>query len=663
MRFLFLLAGCLLPFLSFNQTHLDWLSYYGVEKDDYSRTQPVQVAYDSLYHVIYIAGQTADTQGVATPGSHQQFYYPGNAFGMASDIFLAKWDTSGNLIWATYFGGEGADQVGHMAIDNSGNIVLTGYSGSDTNITTPGSFQQFTLALPGTTNPNNFLAKFSPTGQLLWSTYFGLGGNTLYSGVAIDPVSNDIFMVGTAASNGLGTGNVYQTQFYGGTTDGFIARFDSTGNRIWASYFGGESEESISNVCLSDSGFLYITGNTQSLSHIATPGADIESRDPDPNKILGFLAKFDVQGNRIWSTYLGGNGSFDRFFDLKTSTNKSTGQEHVFIYGRVQSTNLGTIGTNAPNYLGGTNDMVLLQYNETGNKLWGTYIGGADEETANVPGVNTLVGFTNSMAISGIYGSEEIHLCGGTRSNDFYFDTDCSYEPHTGNYKGFIVSMDQSGNVNWSKPFDEGICGISPIEKDQFFITGITRIDGLATAGAFKETKNTGSKSAFIGKLNFNHCQQSEFTISRIANVLYAPGGFVNYQWSKGGTAIADATNDSLDISNFETGIFTVTFEDDCLCVYTSAEFDTGPNSIQQPDKNLPVVLFPNPTATSIRLSNLQTGRTITIYNQLGQIVATRIAGSGQEEIAVGKWAAGVYLLYVNSKEQQAPVLIKFTKI
>jgi len=256
------------------------------------------------------------------------------------------------LVWATYFGGEGEDRVGNIALDNRGNIVLSGYSGSDTNITTPDSFQQYPTTVPGTTNPHNVLAKFSAEGLLLWSTYFGRGGNSLYSGLTIDPVSNDIFMVGTAASTGLSSGNVYQTQFYGGTTDGFIARFDSSGNRMWASYFGGEHDESISNVCLSDSGFLYFTGSTQSLNHIASPGADMENRDPDTNKMLGFLAKFDVQGNRIWSTYLGGNGSFDRFFDLKTSTNKSTGQEHVFHYVRVKSTNLGTIGTQAPKYVG-----------------------------------------------------------------------------------------------------------------------------------------------------------------------------------------------------------------------------------------------------------------------------------------------------------------------
>src|SRR5690606_20521150 len=41
----------------------------------------------SLHHAVYVAGQTADTQGVASPGSHQPFYYPGNAFGMTTDIF------------------------------------------------------------------------------------------------------------------------------------------------------------------------------------------------------------------------------------------------------------------------------------------------------------------------------------------------------------------------------------------------------------------------------------------------------------------------------------------------------------------------------------------------------------------------------------------------
>ncbi len=664
MKFLTLLLFFLFSLNMLGQTSLDWLTYYGVQSNNYSSTRPMHILYDSINNYIYVAGATSDTLGIATPGAHQETFFDAenNPDYAKRDMFLSKWDASGNLIWSTYYGSNSEDNVHNMVLDTNGNIILTGTNQGHTNITTPGAFQEFTVWEPGDTNPNNFLAKFSPDGILLWSTYFGLGGNTLYSGLTIDPATNDIYMAGTATYPELGTAGTFQPDYFGGITDGFIAKFDASGNRLWCTYLGGENSEHVSNITLSQQGYLYVCGSTRSGTNIASPGAEIDTHDTTMDYSIGFLAKFDTSGNRIWSTYLGGNGIFDRFSDIKTTTHELTGEENVFIYGRAGSTDLGTSGTYSPSYGGEQFDLILLKYNQLGQKQWGTYIGGNGRDLNYVNGLNTMVGFTNSLIVTGSYGSEELQIAGGTDSTDFYFDTnECGYTPHTGNKKGFVASLDTTGNLNWSKPFDEGINSISPIGNNNFYITGFTNIDGLATSGAYKETKELGSVSGFIGKINFDHCLHDEFSIIEVDNVLYAPFNFSGYQWVKDGIELPDATHVYWELNDSEPAVYTVTFKDDCNCSYITSEYSSNPMGVDDPDRNNTVLVFPNPADDVIQITNLKNKTSVAIYNLIGQLVYSKTSASPRETITVSYLSSGMYILRLSVEEQNV-TFVKFTK-
>ncbi|HNQ27085.1 MAG TPA: T9SS type A sorting domain-containing protein [Aquaticitalea sp.] len=643
----------------FAQPSLDWLTYFGEQTGYYSRTQPSQILYDSISGHIYMAGVTSDTLGIATPGAHQEMLYNSSDFGFTErDIFLSKWDTSGNLIWSTYYGGLSADRLGDAALDAEGNILLTGTNEGHTNITTPGAFQEFTVYEPGmTVNPNIFLSKFSPDGTLLWGTYFGLGGNTAYSGLAIDPATNDIYMTGMSTYPGLGTSGTFQPDFFGGVADGFIAKFDASGNRIWCTYLGGEDTDDISNIVLSEQGYLYVCGTTRSATNIASPGAEIEDREAGTNNMVGFLAKFDTSGNRIWCTYLGGEGPFDVFFDIKTTSYEPTGEERVFVSGIVQSTTLGTAGTFGPTYGGGARDMVLLKYNQSGQKQWGTYIGGNGSDAPN-----NLSGFTNSLIMKGSYGDEEMQVAGGTQSADFYFDgPECSYAPHTGNRKGFVASLDTTGNLNWSSPFDDGISSIGPAGGDRFFIVGATDIDGLATSGAHMDTKEPGSISGFLGSINLDHCSHETFEITMDNGILFAPFGYQNHQWTMDGVDIPGAVYESLDISGYGPGVFTVRFRDDCRCRYETAEYDTETASVPDASGSGTVYVYPNPAGDILQMANLKGSVSVSVYNMVGQKVLYMAAVENHEAIPVAHLPLGMYMVRLLDDGGREN-FIKFTK-
>jgi hypothetical protein len=109
-------------------------------------------------------------QQYATANAHRSI--PNSTTIEHADIAISKFSKNGQLLWATYYGGGGIDLLFDFKIDNLGNIYLTGRttsgSASGGGIVTPNSYYPNFLYIaqsPG------FLAKFSPSGQLLWGTH------------------------------------------------------------------------------------------------------------------------------------------------------------------------------------------------------------------------------------------------------------------------------------------------------------------------------------------------------------------------------------------------------------------------------------------------------------------------------------------------------------
>ena len=104
-----------------------------------------------------MVGETWSLNGIASPGCFQP------VFGGDNDAFIAKFDSSGQRLWGTYYGGTSWDWGYGCAIGWNGEIFLAGNTESTNNISTPNSFQP---ALAGT--DNGFLVKFNVAGQRLW---------------------------------------------------------------------------------------------------------------------------------------------------------------------------------------------------------------------------------------------------------------------------------------------------------------------------------------------------------------------------------------------------------------------------------------------------------------------------------------------------------------
>jgi hypothetical protein len=141
-------------------------------------------------------------------------------FGGGQDAFVAKIHPSGqSLIFSTYLGGNGDDQGSGVAIDALGAITVTGSASS--NFPVVSAIQKAPAA-----TPDAFVARFSPTGTLLFSTYLGGSGFDSSQAVALD-AAGAAYVVGQSASHDFFVSpSGFQPAFGGGNSDVFVAKID-----------------------------------------------------------------------------------------------------------------------------------------------------------------------------------------------------------------------------------------------------------------------------------------------------------------------------------------------------------------------------------------------------------------------------------------------------
>ncbi len=171
-----------------------------------------------------------------------------SALAGGSDIYLTKLDASGNVVFATYFGGSADDKASAMAVDALGNVYITGQTSSPDFPTTKGVFQPVP---PQATPPNpsawTFVLKFSANGAVVWSSYFSTSLTTP-TAIAVDGAGSP-YITGFTNGGLPVTPGAYQpvcncglqsTGFFAiPYVDGFAARVDASGSKLtYVTYLG-----------------------------------------------------------------------------------------------------------------------------------------------------------------------------------------------------------------------------------------------------------------------------------------------------------------------------------------------------------------------------------------------------------------------------------------
>lgn len=381
-----------------------WATYYGGPGNEMTFFGgKIGLATDTSGNV-YLAGLSDSQTGIASTGSFQST----NGGGM--DAYLVKFDAAGNRIWATYYGGASADVGYAVTVDVAQNVYLGGVTGS-AGMASNG----FQNTMNGTGDA--FLAKFDPAGNRIWATYYGGPANEEGLSVVTDADGNVYLAGSTFSTSGIASGG-FQNFFGGGGFDAFLVKFDSTGARAWATYYGGTGDEMYPysgdiEVTCDESGYIYLCGMTSSTTGIATSGGHQNTHGGGQYDV--FLVKFDYSGNRSWATYYGGTGD-DKAYHVAVDT-----AGNVFLAARTTSAAAIASGGFQTTY-GNNEDACLVKFNSIGFRLCATYYGGFDYDDCDGMAIDNagnayMSGGTANM--SGMTSGGFQNLFGGGSSDAF----------------------------------------------------------------------------------------------------------------------------------------------------------------------------------------------------------------------------------------------------
>jgi hypothetical protein len=391
-------------------------------------------------------------------------------------------------VWGTYYGGSGDDDSEGCSIDGSENVFIVGYtnSSSGTVIATVGSHQS---SIGGSYDA--FLVKFNSLGVRQWSTYYG-GTGTDYGRSCVTDLSGNVYIAGTTQSTaGISTSGSHQL-LYSGSSDDFIVKFNSSGVRQWASYYGGSGSETGGSCSIDPFGNIYLAGSTTSSINISTPGSHQVSYNVGIGAYDAFLVKFNSSGVRQWGTYYGGSGGEYGMYCITDAIG------NVYLAGNTNSntTNvIATVGAHQSANGGGYWDAFLVKFNANGMRQWGTYYGGSLDDFS----------YSCTTDVSG-----NVYLSGKTMSNTG--TVIATVGAHQSVFGGlddaFLVKFNANGVRQWgtyyggSGPDVGNSCTTDTIGN--VYLAGYTESNTgtvIATAGAHQGSLG-GYGNAFLVKFN-----------------------------------------------------------------------------------------------------------------------------------------------------------------
>ncbi|MBK6986626.1 MAG: SBBP repeat-containing protein [Bacteroidetes bacterium] len=365
------------------------------------------------------------------------------------DVFLAKFDSCGALIWSTYFGGIGYESAEKMELTHDGNIVFCGYTTSVTTPTTLGCFQA---------NNNGgydcYLTKITPNGLIVWSTFFGKSGGDFAFDLKIDAVDN-IIIGGTSTSTNLYTTPSSFQPNHKGNTDAFIARFSKNGLLKWCTYYGGAGSEDIHALAVDLNCNIIGVGESFS-NNLNTSTTAFQSINEGASDT--YIIKLDSTCNRVFSTYLGGSGSDDAWGLVCDSL------DNIYVAGHTNSLDFDTTAFTYQTTHNGGIDCYLTKWSPTGTLIKSTLFGGAlNDYSSRLIGISNtellLLTETESINLPTYTFSQQTSLMG---SYDMYltsFDMNTLF-PTWGTYNGGAIVEDAT-DIKLINSNEVVVCGSS----------------------------------------------------------------------------------------------------------------------------------------------------------------------------------------------------------
>ncbi len=276
------------------------------------------------------------------------------------DMFLVKYDTDGNVLWANRMGGSDTDGAQAIHVDSNGNSFITGWFINEAD------FGGISLVSTNTAYMEICVAKYDSNGNCVWANFAEVPQTGNYAsgrGIAVDG-SGNAYITGYF-QNSLSFGN--DTLSNEGSKGLFIAKYDSSGVPLWGRSAGGTGTDYGNAVFVDSNGNAVVTGYFTS-SYLIFGSFPVINSNVGYNDV--FIARYDPDGNVVGALGIGGP---DNDYGMAVATN-AEGDIHSTGYFGSYSVNFsGTVLTNS-----GSNDMYLAKLDRNGFVSVPTIEGQAD---------------------------------------------------------------------------------------------------------------------------------------------------------------------------------------------------------------------------------------------------------------------------------------------
>jgi hypothetical protein len=377
-----------------------WAESFGASGNEYGQV----VAIDPSGDVIVVGGyDAAFSLGPAALPS----------FGQA-DIFVAKLDPMGKVIWAKGFGSTGNDYATGVAVDAQGDVVVTG--------SVAGNVDFGGGPLAGSGQDDIFLLKLDTTGKLVWAKVVGSAQEDQGYAVAID-AAGDIFTAGSFEGTiDLGGGTLTTA----GSTDLYVARFSPAGQAVWTRSFGGVSSDYASGIGLDAMGNVLVAGGFLGPVDFGTGTLTT------PGYFDAFVAKLDPTGKTTWVKQMKGGAGMGNYALPAGLAVESTGAVVVggYFYGQVD------FGGGPLISAGGT-DAFLVRFDESGLFTYGKRYG----SSYVYPGQPTYV--TDGIFSVAVDASDDAVIVGSYIDTIDFGGGPLAKAPYGGGFLARIATMDE----------------------------------------------------------------------------------------------------------------------------------------------------------------------------------------------------------------------------
>ncbi len=399
--------------------------------------------------VFMSAGATGSFAGLMTYGT--------------TDIYIARFDSFGNMLWQRFYGGSGSDFGKSIQQTTDGGFIVNAYYGSSNSGTITGM---------NTNGGSDFLVmKLDSNGNIMWQKL--LGGASSDEAYSIRQTTDGGYIAGgisTSSNTGTLTGLTNNGNF-----DYLVIKLDATGTLQWQKMLGGSLRDDYKELRqVTDGGYILAgysaSSNTGTMAGLNTNGNEDY-----------WIVKLDGSGNTSWQKLLGGSANDE------ANSVQATSDGGCVVSGSSLSSNTGTLTGFTSN---GLTDYWILKLDVSGNVQWQKLYGGANDDYCykiqlTADGGSIVTGTNNSSNTGNLTGLV----------NSGLFDV-------------WTLKLDATGNIQWQKLFGEtasdGPAAIRILNDGSYILAGSTASSNSGIFSGLFNYSTSGLNDIFILRLDRN---------------------------------------------------------------------------------------------------------------------------------------------------------------